>query len=84
MESGYNKGKVTLRRMMFQQAEKNPGVLIFLAKNILGYRDFWDARHTGPDGGPVELSHLPALTPMERKARIDELNEKRRKAIEGE
>lgn len=32
-------GKVNLRRMLFKQAEKQPGVAIFLAKNLLGMSD---------------------------------------------
>ena len=32
-------GKTSLRRTLFEHAQKNPATAIFLAKNLLGYRD---------------------------------------------
>lgn len=32
-------GKIALRRRLFKMSEKNAAVLIFLTKNIFGYRD---------------------------------------------
>ena len=42
MDRGYALARVKLRRRMFAQAEKHPEMAMFLAKNILGYRDDWD------------------------------------------
>ena len=35
-------GKLHLRRLMMRQAEKNPAIVIFMAKNHLGMRDVAD------------------------------------------
>ena len=35
-------GKLHLRRLMMRQAEKNPAIVIFMAKNHLGMRDVQD------------------------------------------
>ena len=32
-------GKISLRRMLYEHAKKNPATAIFLSKNLLGYRD---------------------------------------------
>ena len=42
--TGYEEGKMSLRRMLYSQAETKPACLIFLCKNILGMRD-----HTAVD-----------------------------------
>lgn len=36
---GKERGKISLRRLMFQHAETSPAMAIFLSKNLLGYRD---------------------------------------------
>lgn len=41
-EQKKEKGKVSLRRIQWQHAEKNPGMAMFLGKNILGQRDRMD------------------------------------------
>jgi len=70
------KGRVSVRRDLFRLAASgNVAASIFLAKNLLGYRDVRSNEHSGPDGGPIaidggldlsqfsedELEHLQAL-----------------------
>jgi len=70
------KGRVSVRRALFRLAASgNVAASIFLAKNLLGYRDVRSNEHSGPDGGPIaidggldlsqfseeELEHLQAL-----------------------
>ena len=56
MERGRAKGRVSVRRMLFGQAAKGiPAAAIFLAKNLLGYRDVRSNEHSGPDGGPIAI-----------------------------
>ena len=56
MERGRAKGRLSVRRSLFAQAAKgNPAAAIFLAKNLLGYRDVRSNQHSGPDGGPIPL-----------------------------
>lgn len=47
------------RTLMKGVANGNVAMTIFMAKNILGYRDVSDMRYTisGPDGGPIEVDH---------------------------
>jgi len=45
------KGKVALRRNMFNLSSKSPAMAIFLAKNWLGMKDSQEI--TGADGGPI-------------------------------
>lgn len=76
MDRGRAKGRVSLRRSLWGLAVKgNPAANIFLAKNLLGYRDVLSNEHSGPDGGPIsfgpqldlsklsteELGHLKVL-----------------------
>lgn len=49
------KGKISLRRMQFQLAEKSASMAIFLGKQYLGQRDETSLELTGKDGGPVEI-----------------------------
>lgn len=44
-------GKISLRRNLFQQSERNPAAAIFLAKNWLGMSDKMEL--AGKDGQPV-------------------------------
>jgi hypothetical protein len=54
MQRGRAKGRLSLRRKLFPLAlEGNVAACIFLAKNLLGYRDVLSNEHSGPDGGPI-------------------------------
>lgn len=55
MELGRAKGRISLRRMLWAQAAHNAGAAIFLAKNLLGYRDVRSNEHSGPDGGAIPI-----------------------------
>jgi hypothetical protein len=62
LERGRAKGRVSIRRMLFSLAAKgNVAAAIFLAKNLLGYKDYFSNEHSGPDGGPIPLSVVEAL-----------------------
>jgi hypothetical protein len=55
MERGKARGRVSLRRTLWALAAKgNPAANIFLAKNLLGYKDYFSNEHSGPDGGPIQ------------------------------
>jgi len=57
MERGKAKGRVSVRRNLFRLATSgNLGANIFLAKNLLGYKDVVSNEHSGPEGGPIEMS----------------------------
>jgi AcrR family transcriptional regulator len=56
LERGRDKGKATLRRLQWQQANAgNPTMLIWLGKQILGQRDRVATEVSGPDGAPVKV-----------------------------
>jgi hypothetical protein len=56
MERGRATGRISVRRMLFSQAAKgNTAASIFLAKNLLGYRDVQRNEHSGPDGSPIPI-----------------------------
>jgi hypothetical protein len=56
------KGRVSVRRMLFSQGAKgNIAAAIFLAKNLLGYKDYFTNEHSGPDGGPIVIGPAPEL-----------------------
>jgi hypothetical protein len=56
MEQGRAKGRLSVRRSLFiQAANGNTAASIFLAKNLLGYRDVRSNQHSGPDGGPIPI-----------------------------
>ena len=51
--------------MLFGQAAKgNVAAAIFLAKNVLGYRDIVANELSGPNGAPIELDHKPDLSQL--------------------
>ena len=68
MTRGKAKGKVSVRRGLFAQMQKGgtgaTAAAIFLAKNLLGYRDVNSTELSGPDGGPISIDQqkLAALT----------------------
>lgn len=56
MDNARQKGKVSVRRNLFKLAnDGNVGAAIFLAKNLLGYRDQVEHAHLGPENGPVRI-----------------------------
>lgn len=62
MEGAKAKGRVSVRRMLFAQGAKgNVAAAIFLAKNLLGYKDYFANEHSGPDGGPIVIGPAPEL-----------------------
>jgi hypothetical protein len=68
MERGRAKGRLSVRRQLFKLANNgNLGATIFLAKNLLGYRDVVAAEHSGPAGGPMEISLADVLRERRRE-----------------
>jgi hypothetical protein len=56
MEQARAKGRVSVRRNLFRLASNgNVAAAIFLAKNLLGYRDVVANEHSGPDGRPISI-----------------------------
>jgi hypothetical protein len=54
MDAAKAKGLVSVRRMLFGLAAKgNIAAIIFLAKNLLGYKDYAGLEHSGPGGVPL-------------------------------
>lgn len=65
MERGKARGRVSLRRNLWSLANKGqPAANIFLAKNLLGYKDYISNEHSGPDGGPIVMGAAPELTDL--------------------
>jgi hypothetical protein len=62
IDRGRARGRVSVRRMLFAQGAKgNVAAAIFLAKNLLGYKDYFSSEHSGPDGGPIVIGPAPEL-----------------------
>jgi hypothetical protein len=60
MDGAKAKGRVSVRRNLFRLANAgNVAAAIFLAKNLLGYRDIVNTEHTGLGGGPIEIAGKP-------------------------
>ena len=56
MERGRAKGRISVRRTLHSQAAQGSvAAAIFLAKNLLGYRDVRRNEHSGPDGSPIAI-----------------------------
>ena len=56
MERAKAKGRVSVRRNLFRLASGgNVAAAIFLAKNLLGYRDVLSNEHSGPNGAPIPI-----------------------------
>src|SRR5260370_30245611 len=53
------KGRISVRRNLFRQAGSNIAAVIFLAKNLLGYKDIVSNEHSGPYGSPIQLANKP-------------------------
>jgi hypothetical protein len=63
MERGKARGRLSLRRNLWGLAAKgNVAASIFLAKNVLGYKDVFRNEHSGPDGGPIPIEARPDLS----------------------
>ena len=76
MDRAKAKGRVSVRRNLFRLANNgNIAAAIFLAKNLLGYRDVLSNEHTGPQGGPLQISVADAL-----QQRLNRLAEQRKQA----
>src|SRR3984885_10364135 len=59
------KGRVSVRRNLFRLASSGKvAASIFLAKNLLGYRDVLSNEHSGPDGGPIPIDSRPDLSQL--------------------
>jgi hypothetical protein len=62
LSRGKAKGRLSLRRNLWTLASKgNPAANIFLAKNLLGYRDYFSNELSGPNGGPIAIGPTPEL-----------------------
>jgi hypothetical protein len=56
IERAKAKGRVSVRRFLYRQAASgNIAAAIFLAKNILGYRDVLRNEHSGPEGTELQM-----------------------------
>src|SRR5579863_5917092 len=55
------KGRVSIRRNLFRLA----AAAIFLAKNLLGYRDVVNNEHSGPNGSPIQIATNPDLSQLD-------------------
>src|ERR1700681_3467689 len=65
MDRGRAKGRVSLRRILFRQANTgNIAGAIFLAKNILGYKDYLSNEHSGPNGAPIQIASKPDFSKL--------------------
>ena len=65
MENARAKGRVSVRRALFKLANNgNVAAAIFLAKNLLGYRDVVNTEHTGLSGGPIQVASKPDLSQL--------------------
>ena len=59
------KGRISVRRHLFRQANNNNvAAAIFLAKNLLGYRDVVNTELTGLAGGPIQIATKPDLSQL--------------------
>ena len=80
MERGRAKGRLSLRRSLWNLAMKgNPAANIFLAKNLLGYKDVLSNEHSGPDGGPIAIESQPDYSQFTDEE-LDQLEALRKKA----
>jgi hypothetical protein len=65
MDRAKAKGRVSVRRSLFRLAAAgNIAASIFLAKNLLGYRDVVNTEHSGLAGGPIQIAAKPDLSQL--------------------
>jgi hypothetical protein len=62
MARGKAKGRLSLRRKLHELVAKgNVAAAIFLAKNLLGYKDYFANELSGPNGDPIAIGPAPEL-----------------------
>jgi hypothetical protein len=65
MDQAKAKGRISVRRHLFRLAANgNVAAAIFIAKNLLGYRDVVNTEHTGLGGGPIEIAAKPDFSQL--------------------
>jgi len=65
MDRGKAKGRVSVRRALFRLANNgNIAAAIFLAKNLLGYKDYVNSELTGVAGGPIQIASKPDFSQL--------------------
>src|SRR6266852_7191196 len=65
MERAKAKGRISVRRALFRLAAAgNIAAAIFLAKNLLGYKDYINNELTGVAGGPIQVTSKPDLSKL--------------------
>jgi hypothetical protein len=65
MDQARAKGRISVRRYLFKLAAAgNVAAAIFLAKNLLGYKDVVNTEHTGLAGGPIQISSKPDFSQL--------------------
>jgi hypothetical protein len=65
MDRAKAKGRVSVRRSLFRLATNgNIAAAIFLAKNLLGYKDVVANEHSGPNGTAIQIATKPDLTQL--------------------
>ena len=83
MDRGKAKGRLSLRRHLWRLASAgNVAAAIFLAKNLLGYRDVVNTELSGLAGGPIRLAARPDLSQLTDEE-LDQLRAIARKALPG-
>jgi hypothetical protein len=48
-------------KLVVARGQRKSGSEYFLAKNLLGYRDYVSNELSGPDGGPIKIEPAPEL-----------------------
>ena len=78
MERGKAKGRTSIRRNLFVLSQKgNVAATIFLAKNLLGFKDVITNEHSGPEGAPIAVSLADVLRDRKRTLTAEEKHESR-------